>query len=608
MADITSNLLSHLACQDRAANANVANTGSVGGNQTLTGAGNTVASSVDGPGGAYPYALQLDGTDDWISLPNYSGTPGSNWSFAMWVKLDSHTPSSAQTSGWANLGPAAAGQASHYAWHGNAHHYCGLLRYTSSTVANRVVIYPSHPTPRTTWHHVAITTTPGADGWKLYVNGEVIGAATGQSSLFFNNVLWSIGRSYDGTNNYYLKGAVSDVRLYERTLSQEDIQAVIGLATGPVDEKGLRTIVASASAWRNYADTYGNLQLPPELVLTAPVTLPYVNGGIIEGLGHSEPNYQKSEYAGPSSNVIWAGSRAPSTTMLTYTGQRMVLRDCNLHGATREGIYGAEEAVPLVPLAKAPVILQLTNPSSSLGTGGMYCQRVWFSYADIGVKAGFNVLDHNCDEMTFDKCAFHKLGIAFQSINNQSLDWVFRECSVGSTPVFIDVKGGGHFRITDCFIGSPTTVLRFDPSSSQGYGPNGSGFYIDGLKIDNQAANTTIVNMVEHNSYYTDIWCDRIHFPAAAWTDPAFVISGKTTCQVTRAKNLLGDMFAWNNSGAQGTPKFVVENCRLLGVTNALDLFDKTVSSGDCYVKVVGCFDADNAPIADINTTLTGDL
>jgi hypothetical protein len=95
-----------------------------------------------------------------------------------------------------------------------------------------------------------------------------------------------------------------------------------------------------------------------------------------------------------------------------------------------------------------------------------------------------------------------------------------------------------------------------------GYGPNGSGFHIDGLKIDNAAANTVIVNMAEHNPYYTDIWCDRIHFPNEAWTDPAFVISGKTTCQVTRAKNLRADMFAWNNSGAQGIPKFVVENCR----------------------------------------------
>jgi hypothetical protein len=214
----------------------------------------------------------LDGADDWVTLPNHSAVGGNNWSFAMWVKLDADPPATAAKSGWANLGPAVAGNASYYVWYDNSHHYCALLRHTSNSAANRVTIYPSHPTPRTTWHHVAITTTPGTDGWKLYVNGEVIGAATGQSSLYFDNDLWSVGRSYDGTNNYYLDGAVADVRLYNRTLSQEDIHAIIGLATAPVDEKGLRTIVASASAWRNYADTYGNLRLPPELKLTAPLT------------------------------------------------------------------------------------------------------------------------------------------------------------------------------------------------------------------------------------------------------------------------------------------------------------------------------------------------
>ena len=602
MADITSNLLSHLACQDRAANTNVANTGSVGGNQTLTGAGNTVASSVDGPGGAYPYALQLDGADDWVTLPNHSAVGGNNWSFAMWVKLDADPPATAAKSGWANLGPAVAGSASYYVWYDNSHHYCALLRHTTNSAANRVIIYPSHPTPRTTWHHVAITTTPGTDGWKLYVNGEVIGAATGQSSLYFDNDLWSVGRSYDGTNNYYLDGAVADVRLYNRTLSQEDIQAIIGQATAPVDEKGLRTVVASASAWRNYADTYGNLRLPPELKLTAPLTLPYVNGGIVEGLGHSEPITSKSQFAGPSSNLIWDGVRTGSTTMLTYTGQRMVLRDCNLHGATREQIDNVSPPDPV------PVILQLTNPSTALATGGMYCQGVWFSYADIGVKAGFNGNDYNCDEMTFDKCGFHKLGIALQSINMQALDWVFRECSVGATPIFIDVKGGGHFRVTDCLVGSPTTVLNFDPTTGLGFGPNGSGFHIDGLKIDNNAVDTKVVEMVEHNAYYADIWCDRIHFPHPTWSNPAFTISGMTTCQVIRAKNLHTNMFAWNNSGSFGTPKFVVENCRFYSAADALDLFDLSVSSGDCQVRVKGCVDVNNDPIADIDTTLTGAL
>ena len=155
---------------------------------------------------------------------------------------------------------------------------------------------------------------------------------------------------------------------------------------------------------------------------------------------------------------------------------------------------------------------------------------------------------------------------------------------------------------------SPMTVLNFNPDTHVGFGPNASGFYIDGLKVDNQARHAKIVDMAEYCPYYADIYCDRIHFPHETWDNPAFTISGKTTCQVTRTKNLHANMFAWNNSGSQGTPKFVIENCRFYSAVDALDLFDLSVSSGDCHVKVTGCIDGNNDPITDIYTTLTGAL
>jgi hypothetical protein len=597
MVDITSNLVTHLACQDNAANNTVANTGSTGGNQTLQNAGNTSASSVPGPGGLFPLALDLDGANDYITLPNLTATGGGNWSYMKWIKLEDDTPVAAE-SGFADLGPMISGAASHYPYIDGSI-YMSLLRASSNSVPNRVSFQPFGVAPLTKWHHVAITNTPGANGWTFYVNGTPIAQTTGVTP-FFDADAWDVGRSGDGSGFVYMNGAVADVRIYNRTLTSEEIHAVIALATSPITEPSLNTALASASSWRAYTASNGNLQLPPMLTLTNPLSLPYVAGGVIEGLGHAEPVAPNNQFSGPVSNVIWAGARTSGTTMLTMPGQRTVLRNFNLHGATRAQIDTAA-------VTKVPILVQITNPSSSLGTGGFIFQGICFSYADVGVNSGLVAGGSNCDELTFDKCFFDRLGVGVRVNNHQGMDHVYRECHFRSTPILIDVNAGGHFRVEDCLIANGASTLFNFGSSGSGTGPNNASYRVDGLKIDTQALNSRIINMsaLVNVPYYADVYCARVHFPVDnAWQNPAFTISGKTACHVVRCKNLMADMFTWNSTTGQGTPYYHIDGCRLYGINTAADLFDAGSSTGSCRVRVTNCYDADNVAVADYNATL----
>lgn len=71
--------------QDDAASTTVVGTPS---NGTLTGAGNTEASSVDGPGGTYLKALSFDGSNDYIDFPAISTSATTSGTILALVKLN----------------------------------------------------------------------------------------------------------------------------------------------------------------------------------------------------------------------------------------------------------------------------------------------------------------------------------------------------------------------------------------------------------------------------------------------------------------------------------------------------------------------------------------
>jgi len=74
------------------------------------------------------------------------------------------------------------------------------------------------------WFHFALTVSPGAGGVKLYKNG-IDGTPSNTVAVDLSDVTFEVGR-YLGVSHYF-KGNLFDVRIYDETLTQDQIREVI---------------------------------------------------------------------------------------------------------------------------------------------------------------------------------------------------------------------------------------------------------------------------------------------------------------------------------------------------------------------------------------------
>ena len=76
------------------------------------------------------------------------------------------------------------------------------------------------------WHHVAGTMRQSGSDYvySIYVDGKLDNTATNATGLTATQHGWAIGARYDGTWGY--RGLVEDVRIYDRALSDSEIQAI----------------------------------------------------------------------------------------------------------------------------------------------------------------------------------------------------------------------------------------------------------------------------------------------------------------------------------------------------------------------------------------------
>lgn len=71
------------------------------------------------------------------------------------------------------------------------------------------------------WHHFAVTSMPGTNGWKLYQNGQLVYQYTGESTIKTNYLAFEIGRN---SSSRYADAKFDDVRLWNYARSQAEIQ------------------------------------------------------------------------------------------------------------------------------------------------------------------------------------------------------------------------------------------------------------------------------------------------------------------------------------------------------------------------------------------------
>jgi len=193
----------------------------------LSGNGNT-GTLVNGvawtTSGRYGGALSFDGANDYVTTP-LAKSSFSNKGFTLeaWVRATSSTGWRwifAEDSGsYFFVGRSAFGQYMHWGFQD--------IGISAADVTNAAF-------NTNTWYFVAVTWdgTTNANGVKLWLNGALVGQATATSTTFSaGNINIGARQSF----NEYWQGEIDEVRIYNRALSQSEIQGDMNTAIAPLE-------------------------------------------------------------------------------------------------------------------------------------------------------------------------------------------------------------------------------------------------------------------------------------------------------------------------------------------------------------------------------------
>ncbi|MCX2678658.1 alginate lyase family protein [Galbibacter sp. EGI 63066] len=167
--------------------------------------------------------LLLDGSDDYVALPEGLMTATENYTIATWVRFDG------KPARWARIFDIGSGS--------NLSNTMYLVPNTGETSDGkqtiRFAIYSDGSTnsklaydyawQENTWTHIAVTQSGSTA--KMYVDGVFVAETTfdrGASNLG-NTTNNNIGRSQRGSKDPFLKGSIDNFKIYNRALSAEEV-------------------------------------------------------------------------------------------------------------------------------------------------------------------------------------------------------------------------------------------------------------------------------------------------------------------------------------------------------------------------------------------------
>jgi hypothetical protein len=162
-------------------------------------------------------AINLDGQDDYVSLPNLD-VSGSAITLSTWVKIASF-PSGIDQRFIAKTTNTT--EQAHYWMLGTTGN---RLRFRLKAGGSTTTLVASSGNLSTNvWYHAAAT----YDGttMRLYLNGTQVGSVAKSGTVgVSSSVPVNIGRSPDGSN--YMRGAIDDVRIYKSALTQTEVASL----------------------------------------------------------------------------------------------------------------------------------------------------------------------------------------------------------------------------------------------------------------------------------------------------------------------------------------------------------------------------------------------
>ena len=159
-------------------------------------------------------ALRFDGVDDHLTVADDPALQVSAYTVELWLN-----PEVPPQGGWSGI-IGKPGRNFNLWLHNNAglHHSFHTPASTGTHVLTENSVLQWQ-----TWQHVAITN----DGTtaKTYINGRLMAEISFTGGLIVHPTPLYMGRNPDGVANYHFKGAMSDVRLWDRARSQAEIEA-----------------------------------------------------------------------------------------------------------------------------------------------------------------------------------------------------------------------------------------------------------------------------------------------------------------------------------------------------------------------------------------------
>jgi hypothetical protein len=223
-------------------------------------------------------AVTLDGVDDYVALPTFSVT-GSALTISAWIRNSSFTSGIEQRFMSKGLGTTTGGAYWTLGTDGGA---TPRLRFRLRTGTTTTMVTASSGNLQVnTWYHAAAT----YDGarMRLYLNGIEVGSTAKTGTLATSaSVPVSIGRNPSETGTNFLRGAVDDLRIFNRALTAAEVTTLFNEPVPPVNHApvvtnpGSRTIrtgpfslTISASDGDGDALTYSASGLPSSLSINA---------------------------------------------------------------------------------------------------------------------------------------------------------------------------------------------------------------------------------------------------------------------------------------------------------------------------------------------------
>jgi hypothetical protein len=174
--------------------------------------------------GKFGNAILLDGSGPYVSLPNAIVNGLSDFTVAAWVNP-------ATVTSWVRLFDFVTGTGQYMFLTISSGSSLPRFAITTSGSGGEQQLTSSQAISASTWTHVAVTLS-GATG-TLYLNGNVV--ASNSTMTLKPSSLGSTGNNWIGKSQYgdpLLTGSVDEFQIYNRALSQAEVQSLLTSAGG----------------------------------------------------------------------------------------------------------------------------------------------------------------------------------------------------------------------------------------------------------------------------------------------------------------------------------------------------------------------------------------